>query len=248
MRTEDCRIILVRPRDPNNIGAAARAMKNFGLRDLVVVAPHPPVWEEVRSAVNATDVITSARVVPTIAEAVADCTLVVGTVDQTRLNSQQTFYTPAMLGREITASSERVALLFGSEKNGLTNSDLSFCHKAMSIPTRPDCPSMNLGQAVAICCYELARDEEALTSARSSQVQGAASAGEIEGLLEQAVTVLSAVGFLNPQNRQAKAEELRRSLLRLRLTRREVTLLRGALGQMEWRLRNSVGPCERSSN
>src|SRR5215475_13657979 len=151
------RIVLVRPRDPNNIGAAARAMKNFGFADLVVVTPHPPVWSEVVSAVNATDVLTGARVCATLDEAVADCNLVVGTTHRTRVEEKQNLYTPLDLSRALAAADYDLALVFGSEKHGLTNEDLSRCHRVMSIPTEPDCPSMNLGQAVAVCCYELTR-------------------------------------------------------------------------------------------
>src|SRR5438093_9676610 len=104
------RVVLVRPRDPNNIGAAARAMKNFGFTDLVVVSPHPPVWHEARSAIGAEDVLASARVVETIVEAVADCTLVVGTAARTRLNKKQPLLTPAGLRRELAEGRDHVAL------------------------------------------------------------------------------------------------------------------------------------------
>src|SRR5438132_251075 len=118
-----CAIVLVRPRNPNNIGAAARAMKNFGLEDLVIVAPHPPIWEEARSAVGAEDILARARVVETLTEAVADRTVVIGTADHTRLSEDQTPLTPVMLRRELAGSDKRVALVFGPEKTGLTNSD-----------------------------------------------------------------------------------------------------------------------------
>src|SRR6185295_3624943 len=126
MASFSCAIVLVRPRNPNNIGAVARAMKNFGLGDLVIVAPHPPIWEEARAAVGAEDVLARARVVETLAEAVADRTLVIGTADQTRCDEQQTPLTPLLLRRELTGSDERVALVFGPEKTGLTNSDHRF--------------------------------------------------------------------------------------------------------------------------
>ncbi len=238
MKPEQCRIILVRPRDPNNIGAAARAMKNFGLRELVVVAPHPPVWEEVKSAVGAADIIAAARVVATIAEAVADCTMVVGTGDHTRFKKQQTLFTPARLREAMAAGTVRTALLFGPEKNGLTNEDLSFCHKILSIPTAPDCPSMNLGQAVAICCYELTRAQPVEGSPVDCSVSNnLAEAGDIEGLLSLAVEVMTAAEFLHAQNASAKIQEFRQLLRRLQLTRQEVNLFRGVLRQVDWKLR-----------
>jgi len=234
-------VVLVRPRDPNNIGAAARAMKNFGLSDLIIVSPHPPVWQEARSAVGAEDVLAEARVVATIAEAVADCTLVIGTAARTRSGKNRPLLTPAELRRELAAGRERVALVFGPEKTGLTNSDLSFCHRTLSIPTRPACPSMNLGQAVAICCYELTREDGA-EGQPETVASDKASVGHLEGLLSQTVEVLSIASFLGAHNQKAMTEELRRSLLRWGLTPREVTILRGALRQIAWKLRDKATP------
>ncbi|MFN7947957.1 MAG: RNA methyltransferase [Blastocatellia bacterium] len=228
-----CRIVLSRPRDPNNIGAAARAMKNFGFTDLAVVAPYAPVWTEAVSAVNATDVLSSARVCATLAEAVADCTLVVGTADRTRIEWKQPLFTPVDLQRELSANSHRTAIVFGSEKHGLTNEDLSFCHRVLSIPTAPDCPSMNLGQAVAICCYELRRDEN------QSGAQGftdSATAGAIETGLRLMIEVLRLSGFLLPGNEPVRTRRLRQSLLHAGLSSQEVSFLCGALQQIKSQL------------
>src|SRR5262245_4910967 len=106
------RIVLVRPRDPNNIGAAARAMKNFGFTDLAVVTPHPPVWSEVVSAVNATDVLVNARIYGSLDKAIIDCNLVVGTTDRTRVEERQTLYTPFDLSRELAVTDYDLAMVF----------------------------------------------------------------------------------------------------------------------------------------
>jgi TrmH family RNA methyltransferase len=234
MSTFHCQVVLVRPRDPNNIGAAARAMKNFGLTNLTVVSPYSPVWDEVVSAVNAEDVIANARVVTTLAEAVADATLVVGTADPSRVALKHRVYTPAELRADVTGTDHRLALVFGPEKHGLTNEDLNHCHRVLSIPTRPGCPSMNLGQAVAVCCYELMRDaapgEEVKTALQT------ATAGEIEMSLKLALEVLRLADFILPGNESALAQKLRRSLLRLNLSRREVKTLCGALRQIKDKL------------
>ena len=224
-----CRVVLVRPRNPNNIGAAARAMKNFGFAELALVAPHAPVWEEARAAVGAADLLACARLSPTLAEAVVDCSFVVGTVGR---GGTEAALTPEALREELTRRPARLALIFGPEKTGLTNADLSHCHRVLSIPTAPDCPSMNLAQAVAVCCYELARG----VAAAPPTVPKAADAGEIEGLLGQAVKVLHGVGFLGPHNERLMTEEFRRALLRWRLTRRDAALLRGMLRQIGWKV------------
>lgn len=231
MSFSQLKLILVRPRDPNNIGAAARAMKNFGLSELVVVAPFPPTWDEVVSAVNAEDVLTKARVVETLAEAVADCTLVVGTADRTRVQDKQRLFTPRDLQIEIAPTNHRLALVFGSEKHGLTNDDLAHCHRTMSIPTALVCPSMNLGQAVAICCYELMREPPA-TAVIPNEF---AAAGEVEAGLQMLLDVLREAEFLSSGNESSMTNKLRQRLLNCHLSSQDVALLRGALRQIQWR-------------
>ena len=237
MKGMSCRIVLVRPRNPNNIGAAARAMKNFGFDELFVVAPYAPVWEEVVSAVQAEDLIGRARVVAELAEAVADCTLVVGTGDPRRTAGQPTLYTPAQLSEGLAGAAHKLALVFGPEKHGLTNDDLSYCHRLLSIPTRPDCPSMNLGQAVAVCCYELARGgaSEAVTRTQAALP----AAGEVEAALKLLLAVLRLAEFIKPGGEPALARKLRQALLHLDLTRPDLKVLCGALYQISGKLQTA---------
>lgn len=227
----NCTIALVHPRDPNNIGAVARAMKNFGLSDLVVVAPHPPIWGEIVAAVNADDVIKSARVTNTLAEAIADCTVVIGTKDKTNFPVPK--ISPAHLAQ---FRLEKFALVFGSEKHGLTNEDLSHCHYCLSIPTSAECPSINLAQAVAICCYELQRDN---VTEIPTQKLTAATTGEIEQALAHLIETLAIAGFAREENQSALTQELRQSLLKGNFSTREINLLRGALRQIQWKMENS---------
>ena len=243
--TKSCRIVLVRARNPMNIGAAARAMKNFGLTDLVLVGVHPPVWEEARSAVGARDLLASARAVDTIAEAVADCTLVLGTTSGVRHPLEPEQITPAEFTAELSKTQPfgmqrgakvRAAILFGSEKTGLTKEELSHCHLIVRIPTESDCPSMNLGQAVAVCCYELVRSR-AQWDARSVKSPEPARASSIEALLHEVTSLLEAAGFFRPVGLRSKMAKLRRTLLRLGLSEPEVVFFRGAvkhvLGQVK---------------
>lgn len=227
---KNSKIVLVRPRDPNNIGAAARAMKNFGLLELVVVAPYPPVWNEAVSAVNAEDVLRNATVVGTLSDAVADCTLVVGTADRTRVEQKGNIYTPADLSRELHGVDRRLALVFGQEKHGLTNDDLSYCHRVMSIPTQADCPSMNLGQAVAVCSYELQRSSTP-KEARPT-VEAAASLGTVETALRLALDVLRRIDFILPGNEEHLTRRLRNRFLHYNLSEDDLGLLCGILSKM----------------
>ena len=231
----DCRIVLVRPRNPLNIGAAARAMANFGFRDLVVVEPYEPAWREARSAIGAASVLASARAVASLGEAVAERTLVVGATSGSRrvLGARGDLLSLSELPVR-AARAGKVALLFGSEKTGLTNEHLSFCHLLVRIPTAPDCPSMNLAQAVAVCCYEWRRAPPALsTQARAA----AAPVGEIEQLRQEVEEVLRAAGYFPSPPRPSDSRKLRLLLLRLNPSSRDLAVLRGMVAQLRWKLR-----------
>ncbi len=231
MPPSNCKIVLVRPRDPNNIGAVARAMKNFGFSDLAVVGVHPPNWNEVTSAVNATDVLASAQLFSTLSEATADCNLVVGTTDHTRVESKQTVFTPFDLSRTLSEADYKLALVFGSEKHGLTNEDLSQCHRVMSIPTLPDCPSMNLGQAVAVCCYELIRNQ-AQTEILPRPAE-TATARATEEMVQQALEVLRQIDFVLPGNESDLKRRIRSSFFRFNLNKYDVEMLCGILNRIK---------------
>ena len=236
------RIVLVRPRNPLNIGAAARAMANFGFRELVVVKPYDPVWQETRSAVGAEEIVRSARAAETLREAIGETTLVIGTTSGSRRTFDRELIPlqelPAWL-RPRVRGHRRAALLFGSEKTGLSNEHLSSCHALVRIPTVPNCPSMNLGQAVAVCCYELARARAVAARPPTSRafLSDPADLQALEHVFERAARVLDAVGYLKPKSRAATIVKLRRLLFDLSLTNNDVRILGGVLAQIEWKLR-----------
>src|SRR5438445_10339065 len=157
---QNLRVVLVSTRNPLNIGAAARAMANFGFSRLCVVSPYDVAFPEARSAVGAAPLLQKAEEFPTVAAAVADCRLVVGTTSVGHRELQHPIrrleYGARLMLRGLTAAP--TALLFGSEKFGLSNEDLSHCHWLMRIPTVGQDLSMNLGQAVSLRLYDLARD------------------------------------------------------------------------------------------
>lgn len=246
-------MILVRPRNPLNIGAAARAMANFGFQDLAVTAPYEPSWRETRSAVGAEDVIREARVAGTLAEALEGVTLAIGTTSGQRRNLDRELIRLDDLTGWLAQQDARgrAAILFGSEKTGLSNEDLSYCHAVVRIPTVARCPSMNLGQAVAVCCFELGRwrgdvsgppSEDSGTFPNSPTsarvcVSPPASIQSLEHLFERAVRVLDEAGYLKPKSREAMLIKLRRMLMERRLSNYEAKILGGVLAQIEWKLR-----------
>jgi TrmH family RNA methyltransferase len=223
------RIVLVRPRDPNNIGAVARAMKNFGFSDLWVVSPLASTWGEVKAAVNATDVLANARIVETLAEAVADCNLVVGTGDRTRTGATEPLYTPVELTRSLQQASYELALVFGNEKHGMTNEELSHCHRLMTIPTQPNCPSMNLGQSVAVCLYEFVREQTEPAPPAAEQP----NAGETEALVRHAMEVLEFSDFVLPGNLPHLQQRVRAGLMKYELTKYDTIMLCGILRKIK---------------
>jgi tRNA/rRNA methyltransferase len=240
MRQTDWRIVLVRPRNPLNIGAAARALANFGFRNLALVAAHDSVWREARSGVGAGEVIQSAQAVSDLVEAVADCTLVVGTTTGSRrtLDREPIPLTDFAERLGELPAHHRAALLFGSEKTGLSNEHLSYCHLLVRIPTTANCPSMNLGQAVAVCCYELAR-AAGFPKAKPpvpAHASPAASVQSLEHVLDRAARLLDRAGYFTPKGRGARMIKLRGLLLGLGLSNYEVRVLGGVLAQLEWKI------------
>jgi TrmH family RNA methyltransferase len=235
------RVVLVRTRNPLNIGAAARVMSNFGFLRLRVVNPYEVAFREARSAVGAAALLASAEEFESVAEAVADCALVVGTTAAGRRELQQPLRRLKEGARLVRKqlSSSRVALLFGSEKIGLSNEDLSHCHWLMRIPTREKHPSVNLGQAVAICLYELARDSKA---PRRSEKLESATAGDVERITGMLLDALRASGYLKPRSAAPTKEKVRRLVRRLNLSADDAKLWLGMLRQILWKLRSGKEP------
>ena len=233
---ERLRVVLVSPRNPLNIGAAARAMSNFGFSRLRVVNPYEVAFREARSAVGAASVLETAEEYMTVAEATADCTLVVGTTAVGRRELQQPLrrleYGARLIRRRLAASP--VALLFGSEKFGLSNDDLSHCHWLMRIPTREEHESMNLGQSVAVCLYELVRDAKAETLKPERAKR--ATAGDLERITQRLLEVLQKSGYVHPRTSGSTEEKIRRLVRRLHLTARDAEIWLGMLRQILWKV------------
>jgi tRNA/rRNA methyltransferase len=250
---DQLRVVLVNTRNPLNIGAAARAMSNFGFFHLRVVNPFELAFREARSAVGASPILAAAEEFPSLAEAVADCTLVIGTTAVGHRELQhpvKRLEQAAPLIRKRLAAS-RVALLFGSEKRGLSNEDLSHCHWLLRIPTREEHRSMNLGQAVAVCLYELARDPRAaVPSEKRTPASASATADHLERITSVLLDALRASGYLksspagSPKRRSAAPtdEKIRRLIHRLNFSSSDAELCLGILRQILWKSRSGSDP------
>ncbi len=233
---ESLHVVLVAPRNPLNIGAAARAMSNFGISRLRLVNPYDVAFQEARSAVRAQHVLQAAQTFASVREAVADCVLVAGTTAVGNRDLHLPLYSLETAGdliRESTAAA-RVALLFGSEKFGLSNQDMSHCHWLLRIPTREAHGSMNLGQAVAICLYELRR-HEALRFVRFDEPSTAASA-DYELLTALLLEVLGRSGYVNERTSQSTEMKIRRLVRRLKVPSSDAQTWLGIFRQILWKL------------
>ena len=234
MNAPDIKIILVRPRNPDNIGAAARAMANFGLSELALVGAFETDWNEAAknwrleasvSAIHSMDIIESARLYGTITEAAADCSLILGTSALHWLNPERDVILLSKAAEYVAANSGgKTAVLFGSEKTGLTKEEMSFCRALINIPTLPKQPSMNLGQAVAVTAYELAaRGTAAAPSGARAGYE--AKPMEIERMVQQIC------GKLEKEEgphwgKEAQMRDIRRGLVDARLTKGAMNALK----------------------
>ena len=244
------RIVLVGTTHPGNIGATARAMKNMGLRQLVLVAPKSfPDEEATARASGAEDVLQQAQVVDRLADALQGCVWVAGTSARSRALEKSVLtprnLSPVLLDR---VAQGPVALVFGRERTGLSNEELDLCHVHVQIPTAPDYASLNLGAAVQLLAYELRMaalerstdsDDETNRSVPMEALDQPASSDMLEGLFAHLERALRGSGFLDPGNPRQLMRRLRRLFLRAEPEQREVHILRGMLSSFEPRTEKS---------
>lgn len=228
-------MVLVSPRNPLNIGAAARAMSNFGCLHLRLVNPYKVAFREARSAVGASGVLKAAKEYESLGDAIADCSLVVGTTAVRHRELQHQVRRLEAGGRLVRSklASHRVGLLFGTEKTGLSNEDLSHCHWLIRIATRAEHISMNLGQAVAVCLYELARDGTIKPQPTKAKP---ATAAALDRISDNLFAALQISGYVNPKSAESAEIKLRRMVRRLNPSNEDAEMLLGMLRQMLWKL------------
>ncbi len=216
-------IVLVRPRDPNNIGAAARAMANFGLNSLRVVDPYEPTWQSAVSAVGAHDILQNASLFATLPEALADCTRTLATTALKNRKLDQELIALPHLPRWLQHQpAGRTALVFGNEKTGLCNADIALCQAVLHIPTTAKQPSVNLAQAVILTCYELARTHAPV---RKPTADGASFA-QTERVLQELEALLQAVQIKTDYSTGQRKALLRGLLHKSRLSKNDLFFIK----------------------
>jgi tRNA/rRNA methyltransferase len=230
--TTPLKFIFLKPRNPDNIGACARAMANFGLNEMALISPFESDWAEVMrcwkqeasvAAINSMDVINSARLYESIPEAAADCELLLGTSSLHQIKPERDVVllkdaADYIAGRGV----KKAGILFGPEKTGLTKEDLSLCHAVINIPTLPKQPSMNLGQSVALAAYELAARRTGVPAFPRGKVPQATTY-EISRLTAEICEKLEKLGC---KTGSYQAMAISRGLLDARLTKPAVNMLK----------------------
>jgi tRNA (cytidine32/uridine32-2'-O)-methyltransferase len=226
------RFVLVRTSHPGNVGAAARAIRTMGYTRLVLVAPHEyPHPETTALAVGATDVLDNVVVVPTLVDAIADCTLILGCTARRRGVALQEL-NPRDAANQIFAapSGGEIAIVFGNERTGLENDELKLCHTAVHIPSDPTFSSLNLAQAVQVLAYELRLASlvaQAPAADASAKSDPPASAEQMEYFFSHLAQTLDDIDFHKGRSPRTIMQRLRRLFLRTHMDEREVRILRG---------------------
>jgi tRNA/rRNA methyltransferase len=229
------RFVLLHTSHPGNVGATARAMKVMGFGDLVLVAPRwPDVLERddaIAMASGATDILLNARIVPTLADALDGITFACATAMTPRDFGPPT-RAPRALFAELAASMQRVALVFGSERFGMSNDDVYRCHAVLSIPTHPDYGSLNLAQAVQLLAYEWRQALGGFEAPARSVDPELASAQSVQSMLSHLERSLVEIGFLDPAAPKKLMARLNRLFNRAQLSDEEVHIVRGIAKSM----------------
>lgn len=235
---QNIQVVLVNPSHPGNMGAVARAMKNMGLTQLVIVEPQRDVLDsEARArAAGALDILRQATITGSFDQAIAQCGLVIGASARLRTIPWPTV-DPHQCAQMVVqqAAAQKIALVFGREDTGLTNEELEKCHWHVHIPANPDYSSLNLGAAVQVITYEI-RMAELARQGQAVQVVSdhpLATAAELEGLFAHLETTLQHIGFYDPDNPRQLFRRLRRLFNRAQLDKMEMNILRGILAAVD---------------
>ncbi|MCS5587118.1 MAG: tRNA (cytosine(32)/uridine(32)-2'-O)-methyltransferase TrmJ [Porticoccaceae bacterium] len=242
-RQANIKIVLVNTAHPGNIGGAARAMKNMGLAQLCLVQPREyPAPRAVWRAAGARDVLKNATVANSVDEAIADCSLVIGTSARER-RIPWPLINPRQCGERIWAEAEshKVALLFGREDRGLTNDELQKCHYHVHIPSNPEYSSLNLATAVQVLAYEIRMaslaDPQGNLPDLGEWDQPPVTAEDLENFHSHLAETMAKLDFYDPENPKQLLTRMRRLFNRLRMDKMEVSILRGLLSAVQRKIK-----------
>jgi len=232
---DQVRVVLIKTSHSGNIGQSARAMKNMGLKHLVLVDPQASINSQAISmASGADEILRDARIVSHLSDAIADCQLVFATSARSRELQWPTMSPTQMADRILSQPSQKVAIVFGAERSGMTNDELSLCHFHVQIPTNPDFSSLNLSQAVqvmsyALCCAHFEKQAVPEPDTKDDP----ASCQMVETLIHRCESMMQQSGFLDTRQPKKLMYRMRRLIMRAALLETEVNILLGFMGSVE---------------
>ena len=237
---ENIKIVLVEPAGDRNLGSIARVMRNMGLNKLTIVNPacnHLSDDAQIM-AVHGVEVLKNAQICQTIPEAIKECQKTIATTARER-DIPTRLETPKDAIPWLLEDALPSAIIFGPEDRGLSNQELSYAQRFICIPANPEYPSLNLAQAVGVCCYELYQTyHQSLNMSPSQNEKSLATLGELEGYYQHLESLLLKISYLQPHTANNRMEKIRRIVNRANLSTQELALLRGMLRQTEWGLQN----------
>ncbi len=239
VRLESISVILVRPQFPENVGAVARAMKNMGMNRLIIVKGCSPLHPKAyKLASGAEDILERAEEEYTLREAISQLNCVVGMTSRGGKERSPLLDPKELAQRLIPISAQNsIGLVFGSEKEGLTNEELSLCHLFVKIPSSPSFPSLNLAQSVMVICYELFQS----SSNHPNDTLLLVKSEDLENMFDHMERTLTAIGFLDPRNPKRIMRSLRKLFGRSQMDEREVRILQGIWSKVDWVIRKGRG-------
>ncbi|MDX1976334.1 MAG: RNA methyltransferase [Pseudanabaenaceae cyanobacterium bins.68] len=237
------RIVLVEPSGAINLGSVARVMKNMGLNQLWLVNPRcDRLGEEaLQMAVHGRELLEQAQVVTDLPQALEDCQRIVATAGRIDPGDRPLVQPTQGLKWAVAA---KAAIVFGTEDRGLSNQELQYCQQVINIPTTLEYSSLNLAQAVAICCYHLHLLWLETEEKTQPPVADLASFSAIEGFYQHLETILNQAGYLYPHTSFSRMQKLRQIFDRAELTRAEVAMLRGVCRQLSWKIAQASPPSD----
>ena len=237
------KVVLIEPSGPINVGSIARLCANFEVNELRIVSPQCDIFsiESKKMALKGKKYLDNCKIFSSLEQAISDCDLVIASSGRIDLGKDSSFESPENIAKWILSFDQvdNIAILFGREDRGLSNSELLFAQKTFTIKTSEKYPSLNLSHAVSVILYELNKGK-IIKSKKDSKVLNLASSKQIYDSFLEIEDILIRIGYLSKDNSYAKISKFKKYIMKTKTSRHELNILRGIVHQINWFLNNSI--------
>ena len=237
------KVVLIEPSGPINVGSIARLCANFEVNELRIVSPQCDIFsiESKKMALKGKKYLDNCKIFSSLEQAISDCDLVIASSGRIDLGKDSSFESPENIAKWILSFDQvdNIAILFGREDRGLSNSELLFAQKTFNIKTSEKYPSLNLSHAVSVILYELNKGK-IIKSKKDSKVLNLASSKQIYDSFLEIEDILIRIGYLSKDNSYAKISKFKKYIMKTKTSRHELNILRGIVHQINWFLNNSI--------